>query len=105
MNEEDGGPCRASSPTAMRLCLPPIRLGEWEGAVMDYQFWVIIGFWIVVCLLSHRDGKRAGKREAADTLTQLRVLDEESTGYHSTTAHRLCERLRHWARTGEIDDG
>ena len=76
-----------------------------EGAVMDYQFWVTIGIWLVVCLVSHRNGKLAGKLEAVDTLDVLRVRDEGSTGYYSTTAHRLCERLRHWARTGEIDSG
>ena len=71
-----------------------------------WVFWAAaLGCFAWVSSLFYLSGKRRGRLEAADTLTRLRVLDEESTGYHSTTAHRLCERLRHWARTGEIDDG
>ena len=75
--------------------------------MMDWEVAQLASYVVLAAMswISFRLGKRAGKREATDTLTQLRVLDEESTGYHSTTAHRLCERLRHWARTGEIDDG
>ena len=73
---------------------------EWEVAQLASYVVLAAMSWV-----SFRLGKRAGKREAADTLTRLRVRDENTTHLHSTTAHRICERLRHWARTGEIDDG
>ena len=71
-----------------------------------WVFWAAaLGYFAWVCSLCYLSGKRRGRLEAADTLTLLRVRDQEATDYFSTTAHRICERLRHWARTGEIDDG
>ena len=72
------------------------RLAIFVAIASALLLWSMCLYWL---------GKRAGKREVADTLTLLRVRDENTTHLHSRTAHRICERLRHWARTGEIDDG